>query len=161
MSHHREVRYQAAVIADDRLLLLQCRPHAGGEFWLLPGGGIEEGESEVECIAREVREEAGMDVTVGALLYDMPADPPDGTYMRWRTYRCTPGFWTPTLGTETWAQITAFRWLPLSRLDAWGASVCENAYLFPQLLRIRAIGLGVSAGAAAPSGANDGFQRRD
>jgi 8-oxo-dGTP pyrophosphatase MutT (NUDIX family) len=48
-------------------------------------------------VAREVREEAGIEVTVGALLYDVAADPPDGTYARWRTYLCrvTRGEATP------------------------------------------------------------------
>lgn len=33
--------------------------------WTLPGGGVEYGESLEEAVVREVREEAGYDVTVG------------------------------------------------------------------------------------------------
>ena len=100
----REIRYQAAVIADGRLLLLRCQPHDGPAFWLLPGGGREGGESEQSCVEREVREETTLSVVVGPVLDDAPADPPDGTYTRWRTYACqviggeaTPG------GAETGA----------------------------------------------------------
>jgi 8-oxo-dGTP pyrophosphatase MutT (NUDIX family) len=105
----------------------------------LPGGGREAGESEEACVAREVREEAGIEVAVGPLLYDVPADPPDGTYLRWRTYACrvTSGEATPG-GGEGWAELTAVRWLPLDRLAAWEPELCADPYLYPQLLRIRA-----------------------
>lgn len=34
-----------------------------GGYWLLPGGGIEHGESATAAVVREVREETGMEVT--------------------------------------------------------------------------------------------------
>src|SRR3954469_13500777 len=36
--------------------------------WLLPGGGIEKGESLTEGLVREMREETGLTVAVGRLL---------------------------------------------------------------------------------------------
>jgi 8-oxo-dGTP pyrophosphatase MutT (NUDIX family) len=127
------------VIDAGRLLLLHCVPHGEAGFWVLPGGGRDAGESEPECVAREVREEAGIEVAVGPLLYDVPADPPDGTYTRWRTYLCrvmdgeaAPG------GGEGWAELTAVRWLPLAEHQAWEPALCADPFLHPQLLRIRA-----------------------
>ena len=38
------------------------------EEWELPGGRIETGESSVECLVREIREELALEVTVGAPL---------------------------------------------------------------------------------------------
>jgi 8-oxo-dGTP diphosphatase len=64
--------------------LLRCREQDGREFWVLPGGGRED-ETEVECVAREVLEESGLEVSVGPVLYEVAAVPPDGTYARWRT----------------------------------------------------------------------------
>jgi 8-oxo-dGTP pyrophosphatase MutT (NUDIX family) len=89
-------------------------------------------------VAREVREEAGIEVTVGALLYDVAADPPDGTYARWRTYLCrvTRGEATPG-GGEGWAELTAVRWLPLGESAAWGSALEGDPFLYPQLRRIR------------------------
>ena len=135
----REVRYQAAVIVDDRLLLLRCQPHDGPAFWLLPGGGREDGESEQSCVEREVREETTLSVVVGSVLDDAPADPPDGTYTRWRTYACqviggeaAPG------GAETAADLVAVRWLSLTDQASWEEELRADVFLYPQLVRIRA-----------------------
>lgn len=136
---NREIRYQAAVVDAGRLLLLYCVPHGEDGFWVLPGGGREASESEAECVAREVAEEAGITVAVGPLLYDVPADPPDGTYTRWRTYLCrvTSGEAAPG-GGEGWAELTAVRWLPLADCDEWDAEIRSDPFLYPQLERIRA-----------------------
>jgi 8-oxo-dGTP diphosphatase len=55
----------------DRILLVLEQITPGeDEFWVLPGGGLEvEDGSLVECVRREFREETGLTVEVGALLY--------------------------------------------------------------------------------------------
>jgi 8-oxo-dGTP diphosphatase len=60
----------AAVVrdADGRLLLIR-RGHAPSQgLWSLPGGRVEPGETPAQAAVREVREETGLDVVVGALL---------------------------------------------------------------------------------------------
>ncbi len=48
----------------DRLLVSD-----DGRIWYTPGGRLMPGESLKECVAREVREETGLEVKVGDLVY--------------------------------------------------------------------------------------------
>jgi A/G-specific adenine glycosylase len=63
-----------AVIWNDRgELLIDRRPPEGllGGLWEFPGGKIEPGESMEECIAREIREELGIEIAVGDRLIEI------------------------------------------------------------------------------------------
>jgi 8-oxo-dGTP diphosphatase len=54
------IRVSALLRWQDRMLL--CRHEKGGrEYWLLPGGGVNSGESLVNALHRELHEEIGID----------------------------------------------------------------------------------------------------
>lgn len=59
-------RVAGVAIAANRVLLHQ---RAGDDFWTLPGGRPEPMESAGDALRREMREELGMPVTVGRLLW--------------------------------------------------------------------------------------------
>ena len=144
----RDTRLQAAIVRDDHLLLVQCTLPGEPPFWVLPGGGREAGESDAEAVAREVREELGVEVEVGRLVDDVPADPPDGTYTRWRTFACRVVRGEPAAcGADGAAVLTAVRWLPLAACAEWDAALRSDRFLYPQLVRVRAA-LGTPAAAA-------------
>lgn len=68
--HTSQVRVAArALILRDEAVLLQVCTIGGREVYLLPGGGQEPGETLAEAVVREVREETGLVVAAGPLLW--------------------------------------------------------------------------------------------
>lgn len=62
------VSVRAVVIDEDRLLLSKYEDHRG--FWyVVPGGGVESGETLEEAFARETHEELGMSLSFGEVLF--------------------------------------------------------------------------------------------
>jgi mutator protein MutT len=62
----------ALIFRDGKLLITQRRAgsHLGG-LWEFPGGKREPGETFEACLIREIREELGVDISVGALFEDV------------------------------------------------------------------------------------------
>ncbi|MES2630600.1 MAG: NUDIX hydrolase [Patescibacteria group bacterium] len=59
------------------------------DFWSLPGGGLEHGESAQDCLKREIREEIGVEnVAIGEILYstNVYLDQRD-IWMTWIVYK--------------------------------------------------------------------------
>ncbi len=85
---HPRKEVTAAVIArEGRILLLRRAPgqkHAGA--WEFPGGKTEPGETPQDGLARELREELGIDGQVGEHILDSPYDYPGGA-INLRAYR--------------------------------------------------------------------------
>lgn len=43
--------------------------HEGKDIWMVPGGGIEEGENAAEAAVREILEETGLEIKIDRLLW--------------------------------------------------------------------------------------------
>ncbi len=57
------------VLDDAKHMLLVRQQHEGKNIWMVPGGGIEPGENARDAGAREVKEETGLQVKVGKLVW--------------------------------------------------------------------------------------------
>jgi len=105
----------AAVIEHNHQFFVTRRqpgvPLAG--MWEFPGGKIDDSESHASALAREIREELGVDVEVGELVYDTTHAYPDRTVALY-FYRCNlVGNPRPLLGQE-------MRWVPRGELRSLG-----------------------------------------
>src|SRR5208283_5627612 len=78
----------ALVFRDGRLLITQrhADAHLGG-LWEFPGGKREPDETFEACLARELREELGIEVAVGELVESLTHAYPEET-VSLRFYRC-------------------------------------------------------------------------
>lgn len=70
----------AAIIRDGKVLVAQ-RPYSNAPYkslkWEFPGGKIEQGESEVDAVRREISEELDCIIDVDGLLPEMEYEYPD------------------------------------------------------------------------------------
>lgn len=57
----------SAIITDEYRRVLLCH-RTDRDFWNLPGGGVEHGETPWQAVVREAKEEVGLDVVVNKLL---------------------------------------------------------------------------------------------
>ncbi len=141
----RTTRYQGAIVRDHHMLLIMHREvgHDVG-FWVIPGGGREDGESEEACVRREMLEETHLDVRVEKLLLQDPASP--GAPYQWRkTYLCTPvggkakpGH-EPEFEADEGYEIVAVAWVDLRDETQWYPELVADPITYPQLQRIRAL----------------------
>jgi 8-oxo-dGTP diphosphatase len=55
------IRVSAVLRWQDRILLCKHEKVGRGDYWLLPGGGVNSGESLTDALHRELREEVGIE----------------------------------------------------------------------------------------------------
>jgi 8-oxo-dGTP pyrophosphatase MutT (NUDIX family) len=110
----RRTAAAAAVFDSEGRILLHRRSDNGN--WALPGGTMETGETAVECIEREVKEETGYDVKVIRLIgiYSEPKNTtmsyPDGNTVAYvcLLFECRVTGGAPALSDES----LAVDWFP-------------------------------------------------
>ena len=109
-------RAQCIVHRKNKLLMVKHRGDEG-EFWCLPGGAIEEGETPAEAAIRELKEECNVNGTIvretGVVIYS----PEDRAY----TFEVDIGTQEPRIGTDpdypqSKQVLAEVKWLTLSEL---------------------------------------------
>lgn len=111
-----------ALISGGSLLVAQrARPPELAGLWELPGGKVAAAESDEAALARELHEELGVDVTVGARL---GGDVALNASMTLRAYRVTLA--SGMLGAH---DHRAIKWVTADELDALPWVPADRAWL--------------------------------
>jgi len=139
----RHTRYQGFIVQEHQVLLIK---HSSVDtdlsYWVIPGGGRDDSETEEECVIREMKEETSLDVAIERLAFDEPA--PAGGVYKWRkSYICTPlsGEAHPGYEPEPEAaasySISEVKWFDLRDPGQWEDELKEDPFTLPQLIRLR------------------------
>ena len=75
-SNTSRIRVAAVILRDDEILLIR-HVRDNETYWLLPGGGVEYGETLSEALKRELMEEASIEIEVGHLIMVNDSIPTD------------------------------------------------------------------------------------
>ena len=136
----RLIRYQAAIVRADRLLLVRWEPDGYPPVWLVPGGG-RENETEEECVVREVREETGLEARVVRLLAEESVEHAETSYRTLKTYLMDAPHGEPFPGEEpepgARGRITEVGWFDLRSPGATSIEVLGTAFTHGSIVRIR------------------------
>ena len=119
-------RVSVIVVTADKKILLVKHRKGSRQYWVLPGGRLEYGETFQECAVRELKEETGLDIMVDRLVFLSEAIAPDRSRHIVNVYltaRVTGG--KMQVGDEP--VLAGVDFLPLSEL--------ENCTLYPPVAR--------------------------
>jgi 8-oxo-dGTP pyrophosphatase MutT (NUDIX family) len=84
------IKIVTAAIIKNRKLLQSLEDDSGGAFYV-PGGTIENGESDIDCLKREIKEELGVDIVEDSIEFlhefEAPAHGRPNTLVNMRMYK--------------------------------------------------------------------------
>lgn len=110
----------ALIISYNKVLLIQESKEECRGLWFLPGGRVEENENIAEAMIREVKEEAGVEVSIDGLFY---FDETDIKYTgeRYTRYRFCFLCSTTDFSEKLFEDEHSIRskWIPVGEIDTY------------------------------------------
>ncbi len=80
-------RVRAVIIKEGKVLLIK-RTKNDSIYWVVPGGALEEKETNEEAIERECKEELGIKIKIGDLLLEVDSKKPETKNQKEYFYLC-------------------------------------------------------------------------
>jgi mutator protein MutT len=114
----------ALIFRDGKLLITQrhVRSHLGG-LWEFPGGKREAGETFAQCLVREIREELGVEISVGELFEEISHDYPEkSVHLKFFVCKLLSGEPQPL-------DCAAIRWVNKTELDDYKFPAADTQLL--------------------------------
>lgn len=108
-----QVRVAAVIERDGRLLVVEHRKREQ-RYWVLPGGRLESGETLVNALKRELKEELGLAAEVGPLLAVYETLAPERHSVN-LAFRAEIGSAAPRIDASD-KVLTGWRWMELDQL---------------------------------------------
>ena len=135
----RKVRSQGVILLEDKILIAKHFNFINNEeFWLLPGGEVNENESPEEGIIREIKEETNLDIQIKEVLFNSIGDGRDA-YSRYVTYLCkSENYNNMKIGAETNSnkKIIDLIWVSITDEDTWNNYLVSHQF-YPSMKEVK------------------------
>lgn len=109
------------VVVEDGRILLLSQDTGTGRSWSLPGGKLEAGETLAQALVREMKEETGLDVEPGRLLYVCDHVPAEVVHVTFEARRTGGTLGDIEAGADT-TPIRGIEFVPVPKLPELGFS---------------------------------------
>lgn len=118
----KRISSRAIIIEDNKLLVIFRRKIKDGvkiEYYVIPGGGLEEGETLEENVIREIKEELNIDIEIIKKLETLEFDETIENYFQCKRINGTPklsGEEKERMSDENYYEV---RYIDLDKLDEY------------------------------------------